>query len=159
MLTGYLQAPADPLLLSGCAGPLPKPCFLARSLMMLAMVAVLPMAQAEGPDLLLRQQWLCNQERDFCLNGSVLYYPNSRVIELSGRVARAPGPGWVNILFRGSDRNNNPNTTAMEFPVRGDHSEIVDRAFIPDYPQVRHWRIIGMSFEADPEARDAARNQ
>jgi len=144
--------------------PSPKPLCFARILpplaTMLAVLAMLPMpAAADGPDLLLRQKRLCNQEQSFCLNGTVLYYPNSRVIELSGRVARAPGPGWVSILFRGSDRNNYPNTTAMEFAVRGDHSEIVDRAFIPDYPQVRYWRIIGMTFEADPEAREAARDQ
>jgi len=132
----------------------------AKLAAILVALASLPLpAAADGPDLLLRQQQLCNQEQSFCLRGTVLYYPNSRVIELSGRGARAPGPGWVNILFRGSDRNNYPNTTAMEFAVRGVHSEIVDRAFIPDYPQVRYWRIIGLTFEADPEAREAALEQ
>lgn len=132
----------------------------AKLAAILVALASLPLpAAADGPDLLLRQKQLCNQEQNFCLRGTVLYYPNSRVIELSGRVVRAPGPGWVNILFRGSDRNNYPNTTAMEFAVRGVHSEIVDRAFIPDYPQVRYWRIIGLTFEADPEAREAALEQ
>jgi hypothetical protein len=116
-------------------------------------------AAAHGPDLLLRQQRLCDEEQRFCLRGTILYYPNSRLIEINARVIRAPGPGWVSILFRGSDRNNQPNTAVMEFPVRGNTTEIIDRSFIPDYPQVRQWRIIGVIFEQDPEAADAARDR
>lgn len=136
----------------------PKSPWLASVLLLLSAVLAVP-AAAYGPDLLLRQGRLCDEEQRFCLRGSIRYYPNSRLIEINGRVARAPGPGWVSILFRGSDRNNQPNTTVMEFPVRGDATEIIDRSFITDYPQVRQWRIIGMIFEPDPDAVDAARNQ
>ncbi len=131
---------------------------LARVLLFLSAILSFP-AAAYGPDLLLRQGRLCDQEQRFCLRGSIRYYPNSRLIEINARVARAPGPGWVSILFRGSDRNNQPNTTTMEFPVRGDATEIIDRSFITDYPQVNQWRIIGMIFEPDPAAREAARDR
>lgn len=135
-----------------------KPFRLARVLLPFFALLASPVA-AYGPDLLLREGRLCDEDRGFCLRGTILYYPNSRLIEIRARVARAPGPGWVSILFRGSDRNNQPNTTVMEFPVRGASTEIIDRSFITDYPQVNQWRIIGMIFEPDPEARDAARDQ
>lgn len=135
-----------------------KPCQIFRALLLSLAVLSHPVA-ADVPDLLLRESRLCDEDRGFCLRGTILYYPNSRLIEIRGRVARSPGPGWVSILFRGSDRNNQPNTTVMEFPVRGTSTEIIDRSFITDYPQVSQWRIIGMIFETDPEARNAARDQ
>lgn len=131
---------------------------LVRVLLPFVALLASPVA-ADVPDLLLRESRLCDEDRGFCLRGTILYYRNSRLIEVHARVARAPGPGWVSILFRGSDRNNQPNTTVMEFPVRGASSEIIDRSFINDYPQVNQWRIIGMIFEPDPEAREAARDQ
>lgn len=145
----------------GCgavAARLPNSKWLAGVLFLLSALLAVP-ASAYGPDLLLRQGRLCDEEQRFCLRGTIRYYPNSRLIEINGRVARAPGPGWVSILFRGSDRNNQPSTAVMEFPVRGDATEIIDRRFITDYPQVNQWRIIGMIFEPDPNAVDAARNQ
>jgi hypothetical protein len=47
----------------------------------------------------------------------------------------------------------------MEFPVRGAYSEIVDRAFIPDQPDVDDWRLERLIFEPDAAAADAARDR
>lgn len=118
-----------------------------------------PPAAADGPEILLRSKRLCDTEEVMCIKGSVRYLPNSRRIEIVGRVKRAPGPGWVSILFRGSDRNGNPSTVVMEFPIRGNTSEIVDRGFVPDTPQVRYWRILGVLFEEDELADRAAIDQ
>jgi hypothetical protein len=118
-----------------------------------------PGLAAEAPDYLLRSAPLCDTEEVMCLRGSVRYLPGSRVMEVRGRVWRAPGPGWVSILFRGARPNGAASTAVMEFPIRGNASEIVDRRFIPDFPEVRYWRILGVLFEEDELADRAAVDQ
>lgn len=116
-------------------------------------------ALAEAPRLLSKSGLLCDADQTFCIRGSLWYRPDSRILLLDGRIQRAPGPGWVTIVFRGTSRNNQPASAIMEFPVRGRYSEIVDRKFIPDNPPVSDWRIDRLSFAADEDARRAAQDR
>lgn len=93
-----------------------------------------------------------------CIRGTLVYLPDSRIMELYGRVTTSPGPGWVRILFQGNWRGNLASSV-MEIPIRGAWSEIIDFRYIPDNPAVRYWRILTVSFEPDPAAAEAARNQ
>jgi len=143
--------------LSVARGPIMKP---KTTYAIVTLICLLPMAAAaEAPEFLLRSKLLCDTEDVMCIRGSVRYLPNSRRIEIVGRVKRAPGPGWVSILFRGSRQNGEVSTAVMEFPIRGNSSEIVDRRFIPDFPQIRYWRILGVLFEEDDLADRAAIDQ
>lgn len=114
-------------------------------------------AVAEPPQRVNATDPICDPERVFCIRGALWYDPGSRRLELTGRVAAAPGPGWVSLVFRGTTRTHRPASAIMEFPVRGRWSEIVDRAFIPDHPDVDRWRLERVMFEADAAAADAAR--
>ena len=116
-------------------------------------------ALADAPRRLDERGSLCDPERVFCIRGSLTHYPDSRVIELTGRVATAPGPGWVSIVLRGTSRRNQPASTIMEFPVRGAWSEIVDVTFIPDQTEVTSWRFERLYFEPDEAAEAAARER
>lgn len=125
---------------------------------MLAVLALLPaIVWAEGPRFLARGELICDGENLMCIRGSLSYRPGSRVLNLSGRVSRATSPGWVRILFRGTNRRNQPGTSVMEFPIRGAHSEIVDKSFIPDQPDIDNWRVFAIIFEPDADAERAAR--
>jgi hypothetical protein len=115
-------------------------------------------ASAEAPRRVDESGLICDPERVFCIRGAIWYRPNSRRLELSGRVTAATGPGWVSIVFRGTTRGNRPASAIMEFPVRGAYSEIVDRAFIPDPPDAQYWRLERLFFEPDEAAADAARD-
>jgi hypothetical protein len=116
-------------------------------------------AYAEAPRKLNSGSEVCDGDRRFCIRGSIWYRPNTRRIEVRGRIARASGPGWVSIVFRGTSRTNQPASAIMEFPVRGTYSEIIDRAFVPDEPQIGHWRIERLFFEPDDAAARAAEDQ
>lgn len=116
-------------------------------------------ALAEAPRQLNDKPLICDPDGSLCIRGSLWYRPGSRRLELRGRISRAPGPGWVSIVFRGSSRTNQPASAIMEFPVRGTYSEIVDRSFIPDHPQVDAWRIERLYFEPGGDAARAARDR
>ena len=123
-------------------------------------LAFLPFSTwGEAPRFLIRNDALCDTENVMCIQGSLSYRPGSRVLTLFGRVSKAPGPGWVRILFRGTFRDSQPATTIMEFPIRGAYSEIIDKSFIPDHPQIDDWRVFGVIFEQDDDAARAARRR
>ena len=106
-------------------------------------------------EFLVKNSDICDAEGTMCIRGTLVYRPDSRIMELRGRVKGSPGPGWVRILFRGSWRGNLASSV-FEFPIRGRNSEIIDRKYIPDNPAVRHWRILNIAFERDNAAERAA---
>ena len=115
-------------------------------------------ALAGRTNFLVRNDYICEPEETMCIRGTLYYQPDSRVLRLRGRVFRAPGPGWVRILFRGS-RDGQLASSVMEFPIRGAYSEIIDFRYIPDNPAVRYWRILDVRFEPDEGAAQAARDR
>ena len=123
-----------------------------------AMTLVPGICAATPSDFLVRNDDICDSQRNMCIRGTLVYQPDSRIMSLYGRVTGSPGPGWVKILFRGNWRGNLASSI-MEFPIRGVYSEIVDFRYIPDNPAVRHWRILSVSFEPDEAAAEAARNR
>lgn len=115
-------------------------------------------AVGASTDFLVRNGMICDEERTMCIRGTLAYYPNPRIMELRGRLSHAPGPGWVRILFAGN-RDGQRASAVMEIPIRGRHSEIIDRRFIPDNPAIRNWRVLSIRFEADDGAGRAARER
>ncbi len=113
---------------------------------------------ATPSDFLVRNDYICDAERIMCIRGTLVFLPDSRIMQLNGRVAGSPGPGWVRILFQGEWRGHLASTV-MEFPIRGANSEIIDYKYIPDNPAVRYWRVLNIAFEPDEEAARAARSR
>ena len=120
----------------------------------LCLLLVSPAAPA-ATDFLVRNGEICDDERTMCIRGTLAYYPNPRIMELRGRVMHAPGPGWVKILFAGN-RDGQRASSVMEIPIRGRHSEIIDRRYIPDNPAIRNWRVLSIRFEPDERAASSA---
>lgn len=129
---------------------------LLRLPRMVAITLLLPvLAAASPPDFLVKNDDICDPDRTMCIRGSLIYLPDSRIMQLTGRVAGSPGPGWVRILFQGAWRGYLASSV-MEIPIRGTNSEIVEFKYIPDNPAVRYWRILAISFEPDETAAKAA---
>ena len=125
----------------------------------LVLAVFLPtLSLASPPDFLVRNGAICDPDQVMCIRGTLIYAPDSRIMQLTGRVAGSPGPGWVRILFQGEWRGHLASSV-MEFPIRGTNSEIVDFKYIPDNPAVRYWRILTIEFESDEAAAEAASNR
>jgi hypothetical protein len=140
-------------------GPSSKQWLTAALHMTLLAGLVLAGPAAAAPsDFLVRNEDICSSDRTMCIRGTLVYRPDSRIMELYGRVTGTPGPGWVRILFQGNWRGNLASSV-MEFPIRGAYSEIVDFRYIPDNPAVRYWRILDVRFEPDEAAAQAARDR
>ena len=125
---------------------LPRPS--ARRVILLAVLTLLvpPAALAARILYLARDARLCDAAETICVDGTLRYDVNSRLLRLRGRIAFAPGPGRLDIWLRGNNRLGHVRYAPMEIDVRGRASEIIDFRMIPDYPDVANWQIERIEF-------------
>lgn len=95
---------------------------------------------------LARNEVLCDSRRIACVDGTLSYEVNTRLLELRGRVQFTTVPGVLQIVVKGSNRLGHVRYAPMEIKLRGQASEIVDFRMIPDYPDVENWAIDHISF-------------
>ncbi len=87
------------------------------------------------------QELICDGERLICIDGTLGYEVNDRLLWLRGRVQFTTVPGLLQITVKGSNRLGHVRYAPMEIELRGKASEIVDFQMIPDYPDVANWTI------------------
>ncbi len=98
---------------------------------------------------LARNDRICAEDGPVCIRATISYDTNSRILHLRGRVDRAAEPGWLRLTFVGISERNQRGSTTMEFPIRGNWSEVLDHKLIPDHPPIADWRLEVMSFSPD----------
>lgn len=95
---------------------------------------------------------LCDTGNQVCLRGTLSYYSNPRLVELSGRILRATGPGLLVFRLSGENAAGDTRYTFLEVGIRGNYSEIVDHKLVTDHPDVEHWRLDSIRFKPGPPA-------
>jgi len=93
---------------------------------------------------------LCDRAQTACVNATLTYAVNERLLWRRGRVQSAPGAGTLQLMLRGSNRLGHVRYAPMEVALRGNATEIVDFRMIPDYPDVANWEIDGILFTPLP---------
>jgi hypothetical protein len=84
---------------------------------------------------------ICDGERLACVDGTLGYDVNDRLLWLRGRVLFTTVPGLLQITVKGTNRLGHVRYAPMEIELRGKASEIVDFQMIPDYPDIANWAI------------------
>jgi len=113
----------------------------------LAVVAALAAVLASAGALAARtlylaeEELICDGERLVCVDGTLGYEVNDRLLWLRGRVQFTTVPGVLQITVKGSNRLGHVRYAPMEIELKGTASEIVDFGMIPDYPDVANWAI------------------
>ncbi|MBL8201607.1 MAG: hypothetical protein JNK40_11585 [Chromatiales bacterium] len=90
---------------------------------------------------LAENELICDGERIVCVDGTLGYEVNDRLLWLRGRVQATAVPGVLQITVKGTNRLGHVRYAPMEIELRGRASEIVDFKMIPDYPDVANWSI------------------
>lgn len=90
---------------------------------------------------LAENELICDSERILCVDGTLGYDVNDRLLWLRGRVQATTVPGVLQITVKGTNRLGHLRYAPLEIELRGRASEIVDFAMIPDYPDVANWSI------------------
>jgi len=111
-----------------------------RALLLAALLASAA-APASRTLYLAGSEVICDGERILCVDGTLTYDVNDRLLWLRGRVQATTVPGILQITVKGSNRLGHVRYAPMEIELRGRASEIVDYRMIPDYPDVENWSI------------------
>jgi hypothetical protein len=113
-----------------------------------SVIALLACAPADAARVLYlaRAERLCDAERTACVDGTLTYRVNSRVLWLNGRLGTSPGPGAFVITLTGATRLGIVRYAPMEISLRGHSSEIVNFKMVPDDPDVYDWQIHRIEF-------------
>lgn len=110
---------------------------------MLGLVATLAFtaALASRTLFLAEEELICDGDRLVCVDGTLSYDVNERLLWLRGRVQFTTVPGLLQITVRGSNRLGHVRFAPMEIQLRGKASDIVDFRMIPDHPDIDNWAI------------------
>lgn len=102
---------------------------------------------------LAREELICDAGRVICIDGTLSYDVNDRLLWLRGRVQATAVPGVLVITLRGSNRLGHLRFAPMEVALRGTATEIVDFRMIPDHPDVANWSIDRIEFRPGGDRR------
>ena len=103
-----------------------------------------------GPrEHLFQDKRICDTHEVLCFRGTLTYYSNPRLLQLSARVRTAPGPGMLRISLTGTNELGHRRSAPFEVRVRGTYSEIINHKMIPDHPDVQTWKVERVQFVAD----------
>jgi hypothetical protein len=111
-----------------------------RALALTALLAAAPVDAARVL-YLAREERICDAAEVACVDGSLAYHVNTRILWLYGRLKSSPGPGTLAITVRGTTRLGFVRFAPMEITLHGHANEIVDFRMIPDDPDVENWQI------------------
>ena len=121
---------------------------ILSTLALTTLLAAAPVAAARV-EYLARGERLCDGAALACVQGSLTYHVNTRVLWLRGRLKTSPGPGTFAILVRGTTRLGYVRYAPLEIALDGHASEIVDFQMIPDDPDVENWQIDSITYRAE----------
>jgi hypothetical protein len=117
----------------------------------LAALALAETLRAGPIDYLFRDERVCDEDRDFCMVGTLSYRINPRLLRLRARVQKAPGPGLLRIRLRGETRQGFQRLAPMELRLRGKPTEIINHKIIPDHPDAEFWTVQRVEFVVDSD--------
>jgi len=118
------------------------------SLAIVAVLVVLASAAALASRTLrlAENELICDSARILCVDGTLDYDVNERLLWLRGRVQFTTVPGMLRITVTGTNRLGHVRFAPMEIQLRGRATEIVDFRMIPDHPDVANWSIDRIDF-------------
>lgn len=114
-------------------------------------LAALPFvdAAAEERHYIKKNEVFCDSSGRLCLDGSLWYLQNSRLLRLKARIRKQTGPGVIRMRLVGNNRLGDLRRTQIMLPVRGAYSEIVTHDLRPDAPDVADWRLTSFEFTSN----------
>ena len=128
-----------------------------RMAILLILLGMAPAAALASRTLYLAEnEPICDVEEKICIDGTLGYDVNDRLLWLKGRVRATTVPGTLTITVKGANRLGHVRYAPMEIELEGKASEIVDFRMIPDHPDVYAWHIDHIVYEPGAD-RDRTR--
>lgn len=90
---------------------------------------------------IVRGRSICDQTETACIDGSITWLKNRKMITIEGRLKRAIEPGKLIFMFSGHLSSGEQVFHTKEVEIRGKRGEILDERFKPPYSNQTIWAL------------------
>lgn len=122
---------------------------ISRGLLCTAFLLTLPLSALAAWETLHSSSSICDTDNQVCLQTTILFESNSKVIEIRGRLHRTAGPGTLTFEFFGTTPLGEQVYHASSTEVRGRYSESISHKFGPPYSNRTAWALHRITFRPD----------
>ncbi len=103
---------------------------------------------------IVRGRSICDQTETACIDGSITWLKNRKMITIEGRLKRDIEPGKLFFMFSGHLSSGEQVFHTKQVEIRGKRGEILDERFKPPYSNQTIWALHKFTYHpADPEAK------
>lgn len=90
---------------------------------------------------------ICDQEEQVCLQSNIRFEPNSKVMDIRGRLYKTAGPGTLTFEFFGTTPLNEQVYHSTSVHIRGRYNESIAHKIGPPYSNRTSWSLSRIVFE------------
>jgi len=90
----------------------------------------------------------CDQDEKVCLQSTIRFESNSKIMEIRGHLHRTAGPGTLTFEFFGTTPLGEQVYHASSVDVRGRYNESISHKFAPPYSNRTEWTLNRITFQS-----------
>ncbi|UZE96477.1 hypothetical protein [Alkalimarinus alittae] len=118
----------------------------AYLILLLLLLSVANVTHAISRDIVSGRS-ICDQTETACIDGSITWLKNRKMITIEGRLKRAIEPGKLIFLFSGFLSSGEQVFHSKEIEIRGKRGEILDERFKPPYSNQTIWSLYRFTYQ------------
>lgn len=109
-------------------------------ILLIALLAIADVTHAISREIV-RGRSICDQTETACIDGSITWLKNRKMITIEGRLKRAIEPGKLFFMFSGHLSSGEQVFHTKEVEIRGKRGEILDERFKPPFSNQTIWAL------------------
>lgn len=90
---------------------------------------------------------ICDQQGRVCLQGTIRFESNSKIMEIQARLHRTAGPGTLTFEFFGTTPLDEQVYHSTSVDIRGRYNESISHKVGPPYSNRTRWSLSRIIFE------------
>lgn len=112
----------------------------ALMILLIALLSIADVTHAISREIV-RGRSICDQTETACIDGSITWLKNRKMITIEGRLKRAIEPGKLFFMFSGHLSSGEQVFHTKEVEIRGKRGEILDERFKPPFSNQTIWAL------------------
>ena len=131
-------------LVRSCASnALPIPAFI---ILLISLLTIADVAHAISREIV-RGRSICDITEAACIDGSITWLKNRKMITIEGRLKRAIEPGKLFFMFSGHLASGEQVFHTKQVEIRGKRGEYIDERFKPPYSNQTIWALHQFTYQ------------
>lgn len=122
-------------------------------ILLIALLSISEVTHAMSREIV-RGRSICDQTETACIDGSITWLKNRKMITIEGRLKRAIEPGKLLFMFSGHLTSGEQVFHTQEVEIRGKRGEILDERFKPPFSNQTIWALHKFTYHpTEPETK------